>query len=357
MSAHLRANLWLLGLTVLICCVLYPLVLWGIGQTLFPSSAAGSLVTDEKGTVRGSRLIGQQFTDAKYFWPRPSAAGDGYDASASGGSNLGASNPKLRGRAAQALGPVARYRKDGPRKGAPVGPDIEAWFEGQTDPKPEGQKKRDLVSEWAEANPTLAGVWAKSSPQKEYIVQWSKDKDHPEVLAGWKAENPGATNEPAADDLAVRFLKSYAKANPGAWPGVGEVDRDGKKEKVVRPVTKGDDIRSIFFDMWLKENPQKIDPLKDLEQVPADMVMASGSGLDPHITLRNALYQLDQPEHVADAWAKQSGRPRGEVYREIDALLQKHAFTPLGGLAGEPLVNVLEVNLALEAHFKAPAGE
>jgi K+-transporting ATPase ATPase C chain len=349
MSAHLRANLWLLGLTVLICCALYPLALWGVGQTLFPSSAAGSLVTDEKGTVRGSRLIGQPFTGAKYFWPRPSAAGDGYDASASGGSNLGASNPKLRGRVAQALGPIARYRIDGPRKGAPVGPDVEAWFEQA------GKEKRDLVSAWADANPTLAGVWAKSSPQiKEYILQWSKDKDHPEVLAGWKAANPGATNEPGADDLAVYFLKSYAKANPGTWPGVAEVDNDGQKEKVVRPITRGDDIRSMFFDMWLKENPQKIDPLKDLEQVPADMVMASGSGLDPHITLRNARYQLDQ--HVADAWANPPRRTRDAVYQEIDALLREKAFTPLGGLAGEPLVNVLEVNRALDAELRATTG-
>src|SRR5262245_51342367 len=129
MKAHLRACLLLLALTLAICCVLYPLALWAVGQAAFPDAASGSLVRDDDGTVRGSRLIAQPFSDAKYFWPRPSAVG--YNASASGGSNLAASNPKLRGRVAQALGLVARYRDDGPRKGAPVGPDVEKWFLAQ----------------------------------------------------------------------------------------------------------------------------------------------------------------------------------------------------------------------------------
>src|SRR5262249_34070720 len=126
MVAHLRACLLLLVLTVLICSVLYPLALWVVGRVAFPTAAEGSLVTDEDGTVRGSRLIAQPFSDPKYFQPRPPAAS--YNAAASGGSNLGASSPKLRGRVAQALGLVARYRKDGPRKGEPVGPDVEKWF-------------------------------------------------------------------------------------------------------------------------------------------------------------------------------------------------------------------------------------
>src|SRR4051794_3627082 len=136
MTTHLRANVLLLALTLALCCVLSPLALWGIGQTVFPSAASGSLVTED-GKVRGSRLIAQPFGDAKYFQPRPSAVS--YNASASGGSNLGANNPKLRGRVAQALGLIARYKKDGPRQGAPVGPDVEAWFTEQT-----GPKKRDL---------------------------------------------------------------------------------------------------------------------------------------------------------------------------------------------------------------------
>jgi K+-transporting ATPase ATPase C chain len=335
MGAHLRANLWLLGLTVLICCVLYPLVLWGLGQAFFPTGASGSLVTDGDKVV-GSRLIAQPFSAPKYFQPRPSAAS--YNAAASGGSNFGASNPKLRGRVAQQLGLIARYKKDGPRKGDPVGPDVEKWFREQT------AKKRDLVSEWAEKSPTLAGVWATSSDLVKEMVS-----DYPGVKAAWKADNPAATAEPGADDLALHFFKSYAKNNFGKWPKPVEVEEEGKKVKRIDGVTEGDEVRSTFFDMWLQENPKGVDPLKDLEQVPADLVMTSGSGLDPHITLRNARYQLDG---VVAARAEESKKDRAEVRRAVEAVLQRHSFRPLWGLAGEELVNVLEVNRALDAELK-----
>jgi K+-transporting ATPase ATPase C chain len=191
MNAHLRANLWLLGMTVLLCCGLYPLTLWAIGQGIFAERAAGSLI-EKEGRVVGSRLIAQPFTQPEYFWPRPSAVA--YDASASGGSNLGASNPKLRERVVQSLDQLQK---------------------------------------------------------------------HPH------------------------------------------------------------------------------DPSKD---VPADLVMTSGSGLDPHITLQNALYQLDR---VVDAWAEKTKADKAEVRKAIEELLNRQAAAPLGGLAGEKLVNVLEVNLAL----------
>jgi K+-transporting ATPase ATPase C chain len=191
MNAHLRANLWLLGMTVLLCCGLYPLTLWAIGQGIFAQRAAGSLI-EKDGRVVGSRLIAQPFTQPEYFWPRPSAVA--YDASASGGSNLGASNPKLRERVVQSLDQLQK---------------------------------------------------------------------HPH------------------------------------------------------------------------------DPSKD---VPADLVMTSGSGLDPHITLENALYQRYR---VADAWAKKTGADEAQVRKAIEELLNRQAAAPLGGLAGEKLLNVLEVNLAL----------
>src|SRR5262249_19570291 len=108
MFAHLRAILWLMTLTLLVCCVLYPLALWAVGKGLFSAQPDSSLVSDEKGEIRGSRLRAQPFNDPKYFQPRPSSVS--FNAAASGGSNLAASNPKLRGRVAQQLGLIARYK-------------------------------------------------------------------------------------------------------------------------------------------------------------------------------------------------------------------------------------------------------
>jgi len=195
MNKHLVANLWLLGLSILMCAVLYPLVLLGIGQTLLSDSANGSLVTDAQGTVVGSRLIAQPFTSAKYFHPRPSAVS--YNAAATGGSNWGASNPNLRNRVTEQL------------QGAP---------------------------------------------------------------------------------------------------------------------------------------PEEIG-----KTIPSDLVLASGSGVDPHITRDGAEFQL---ERVANAWATELGRDAGTVQKEIESILEEHIEAPLAGLVGPDLINVLETNLAMQAHFQ-----
>ena len=177
-----------LALAVVLCGI-YPIVVWGVAQGVFPQQANGSLIV-RNGRVVGSSLIGQAFKRERYFQPRPSAAGnDGYDATASGGSNLG----------------------------------------------PLSQKLVDQVRERIDA---------------------------------YRSEN-------------------------------------------------------------------KLPP--DME-VPADAVTASGSGLDPHISTRNAELQ-----------AARVARARGMADDEVKKYIRQYTESPQLGFLGEPRVNVLKLNLALDA--------
>lgn len=92
--ADFRASIIATLLLVVLCCGIYPVVVWGIAQVAFHAKANGSLV-DIGGKVVGSSLIGQGFSGPAYFHPRPSAAGQGYDASNSGGTNLGPISKRL----------------------------------------------------------------------------------------------------------------------------------------------------------------------------------------------------------------------------------------------------------------------
>ena len=177
-----------------VCCGLYPLVVFGISQVLFHDKANGSLILDKDGAVRGSRLLAQGFTGEKYFHSRPSAAGNGYDAANSGGSNLGPTSKKLN---------------------------------------------------------------------------------------------------------------------------------DAIKERV---------------DAYRKENG-----LRENEPVPADAVSASGSGLDPHISVHNAELQTAR---VAKA--------RGLTAEKVRELIQRYTNARDLGVLGDPGVNVLELNLALDSPGAQP---
>jgi K+-transporting ATPase ATPase C chain len=335
MLQHLRANLWLLVLSVIAGCVIYPGVLLVIGQIVFRDQANGSIILDKAGKPIGSRLIAQPFTSEQYFQPRPSAAS--YNAAASGATNWGANNYLLRNRVARQLGPIVKYQS-GPRKGQLVGGDMESWFQ-----KDQYQGSPGIVAQWAQAHTSLAQGWVKADAMNgEFVSGWQKS--HPAEMAQWSKDHPGVS-EPKPEDLALAFFTSYSKEHAGTFPGAVEHKApDGKATKAIEPVKEGSGIQSIFFDMWRQDHADA-----DLEQVPADMVMASGSGLDPHITVMNARYQLDR---VAGAWAKKAKKDEAQVRNEIDSLIEEKAEAPLGGLVGVKLVNVLEMNLALRSRYE-----
>ena len=333
MGRYLAKSVWLLFFAVIICCCLYPLALWVVGQVFFPSQANGSLVRGPGGAVVGSRLIAQPFTKDEYFQPRPSAAS--YDASSSGSSALSASNYALRDRVARTLGPIVKYRD-----GKPVAPDVEQWFQ-----KDVFQGNPGIVAQWADLHNSLAQAWVAADPKNAaYVDDWTKA--HPALVAQFIKDNP-ATPAPKAADLAVVFFKDFAKANPARFPSaVTKNGADGKPVTAIEPVKDGSDIQSILFDMWRQDHAQA-----ELQDVPGDLVTTSASGLDPHITLQNAEFQL---ERVAPKWAADLKRDPAAVRGEIESLLQRHTLAPWNGLIGEKLVNVLEVNLELRKQYGAP---
>ena len=114
----LRPAIVLTLLLTILTCGIYPLVVMGIGRVAFSHQAGGSLIVD-KGVVAGSELIGQSFTSDRYFNSRPSAAGKGYDGTASAGSNLGPTSKALVDRM---KGDIAKYKAMNP--GAPIPADL-----------------------------------------------------------------------------------------------------------------------------------------------------------------------------------------------------------------------------------------
>jgi K+-transporting ATPase ATPase C chain len=231
----------------------YPLVVTGLAAIGFGHQANGSLVY-RGGKLVGSSLLGQTFTDSsgdplpRYFQPRPSAAGAGYDASASAASNLGPSNPLLIG-----------------------------FVPGVT----------------------TVGLDGKPS-----------------------ATNPFATK---ADPACV---PTDAKGNPVTSPAPGQrYERSPDGSYVCDPDTVPE--RAIAY--------RQFNGLGADAGVPIDAVTASGSGLDPGISIDNA---LDQAPRVANA----RHLPEGQVVNLVNRYTSGREL----GFLGEPTVNVLELNLALD---------
>jgi K+-transporting ATPase ATPase C chain len=116
--SEIKTSLLLTLVFAVLLCGVYPLAVWAGAQALFPAQANGSLLTDRDGAVRGSKLLAQNFSSDKYFQPRPSAAGTGYDATNSSGTNLGPTSQKLNDSIKAA---VAAYRSaNGLTADAPV---------------------------------------------------------------------------------------------------------------------------------------------------------------------------------------------------------------------------------------------
>ncbi len=316
--------------TLLLTGLIYPVVMTGLAQAIFPWQANGSLARDEENKVVGSELIGQSFTGAAYFQPRPSAAGSGYDASSSGASNFGPTSYALRDRVARQLGPIVTYA-GGPNKGRLVAPNVESWFQ-----KDRFGGKPGIVAQWAAAHPDIAQNWVKADKLKsDHVAAWQET--HPIAVGDWVQYS--GTREPKPEDLAVPFFAWFSRFNPGVFPSIVEQKTaNGKTVKAVEIVKEGSDIQSIFFDMWLTAHPQA-----ELTPVPADAVTASASGLDPDITLENALAQIPR---IAEARNLDAQRIRGM----LDANLEGRDL----GFLGEPRVNVLQVNLALNSLFGRP---
>src|SRR5580704_5885699 len=239
MLKELKPGFMMMLVVTVLTGLIYPAVITGIAQVVFRDQANGSLIVSN-GQVIGSRLIGQSFTKPEYFHPRPSAAGNGYDPTASAGSNLGPTSAKL--------------------------------INGTTKMD---DKKNEVVD--------FDGI-------KDRIVHYCVDNDIPYDSSMSLDRFKDAQGN--LDD--VKLIKAF---------------NDDKTPLVFTPKTP----------------------------IPADAVTGSASGLDPHISPGNA---QAQEARVA--------RARGVPVEQVQGLVTEHTDGRALGFLGEPSVNVLELNLALD---------
>ncbi|MEV4517465.1 potassium-transporting ATPase subunit C [Dactylosporangium sp. NPDC049525] len=283
LSQHLAALRALLVLTILLGIV-YPLLMVGIGQIPGLSSRADGSLIDKDGKTVGSRLIGQAFTDTdgnplkQYFQSRPSAAGDGYDPRSTSASNLGPEN-------------------------------VVDTLADPADKEDEG--KQSLLTQ----------VCARSKAIGE--------------LEGVDGARPYCTPDGVGAVLAV-FHRDGAT---GPVTRVVSLNETAPAEPFIATYDGVKVELAVFGEDYSKGvvTPVRGDA-PDQPAVPADAVTASGSGLDPHISVAYARLQVNR---VAAA--------RGMSPADAQKLVDKYTTGRVLGFVGEPGVNVLQLNLALDA--------
>ena len=211
MSIALRTTI----VTIVLTGIIYPFVMTGLAQMIFPWRANGSLVTDEKGQVVGSEIIAQGFANPAYLQPRPSAAGDkGYDPTSSGGSNLGTTSKKLQDRVA---GDVKRLKAENPEATAPIPADLVTTSGSGLDPHVSPQGAFWQVPRIAKAR--------RISPERVRLV----------IDANIEGRTFGILGEPRVNVLLTNLDldRQFGKATPlPATPEKKETKESGKDATV-----------------------------------------------------------------------------------------------------------------------------
>ncbi len=243
-------------LFAVLLCGIYPVIVWGASQLLFSHQANGSLIEGSDRKIVGSELLGQNFTSSKYFQPRPSAAGSGYDAANSSGSNLGPTSKK--------------------------------FINGTT------------------KSIAMAGKEAGTVPPASDVVDF--------------------------DGIKLRVL-GYCDSNGIAY----ELLQDGKPVDQKTFKTDKAEYDQVKLITAFNDDAKPL-TIKPASLIPGDAVTASGSGLDPHISVKNALRQ-----------AARVAKERSLSVDVVKAEITKATAGAQFGILGEAGVNVLKVNLALDA--------
>jgi K+-transporting ATPase ATPase C chain len=273
---HIWTSICAMIVLCIICCGIYPAVVWAIGQLVFPHQANGSLVkkdgtpTSNDTEAAGSALIGQNFSAPGYFHPRPSGAGAGYDATSSSGSNLGPLSDQL--------------------------------INGKTtSPTPPATQPAESL--------TFDGIRLRT-------LHYALDNGIAFKLYSVRADGTG----PRTEVPLSRFADAQGNLND-----IALVDA------FPHPYSDSPDRMTVVAADFAT-------------QIPGDAVTASGSGLDPHISPDNATIQ-----------AARVAKARGITAEQVQALIEQNTDRPSLGIFGDPGVNVLLLNLALDAKYPVAA--